>query len=144
MCSATSEGQRRGAEVWNGGKEHNIPWRIKFLSCCIVDILTDDVTLVLGFCRLQEIGSVQIGVPSTNIQTCADTHQHTLSLCFSRSLSLSRPISHARAHTHTHTYTHYMQHALSPALGMEGQKIVLTVQVWILGQLQSRVAKQDR
>lgn len=57
-CPQTRTNAR--AEVRDKRKEHIIPWRIKFLSCCIVDILTDDVTRLFGGggCRLKRFGSV--------------------------------------------------------------------------------------
>lgn len=77
------------AEARNEGKEHSIPWRIKFLSCCIVDILTDDVT-PSWVCRLQEIGSVPIGGSQARIRTqhthntqhTAHTSSRSLPLCY--------------------------------------------------------------
>lgn len=54
-------------EVRNAGKEHSIPWRIKFLSCCIVDILTDDVT------RLRPVDCKRDRI-SPNRESQASTH----------------------------------------------------------------------
>ena len=90
-------GQRRGQRFRNEGKEHNIPWRIKFLSCCIVDILTDDVTR-LGAVDCEKSDQSQSGSAS----------RHT-----TRAL----PFSHTRSLTPT-TCTN----VASPTLEIKGQR----------------------
>lgn len=94
-----------------------IPWRIKFLSCCIVDILSDDVTRP-GAVDCEEIGSVPIGVASkqeqhSNTQHTTHTHTHT------HPLSLFLSLSHTPLHTSVP----------SPHAGNRRAKIVLTEQV---------------
>jgi len=96
MCRAVESSlkdKRRGDDVRNVGKEHSIPWRIKFLSCCIVDMLTDDVTRVFGSVDCREIGSVPIGVATSKR---ASTHSFTLSHTHTRFLFLSSPLSPSR------------------------------------------------
>lgn len=58
-----------------------IPWRIKFLSCCIVDILGDDVT------RPGAVDCKRSDQSQSGSRASTNTHTHKLSLSHSHTLS---------------------------------------------------------